>query len=1058
MTKAKNIIQPSPPRRVHFVGIGGVGMSGLATILLDLGVQVSGSDAAESAATRRLRMRGARIALGHAADHVPPNTDLLVFSSAVSAGNPERQAAETLGIRMIRRGEFLAELARWFPTVIAIAGSHGKTTTTAMLAHIFRENNWKPGFLIGGEIPGWSAPASAGNGQLLITEVDESDGTQACMASSIAVILNIEDDHAWSVGGQAALEGCFTTFATNAAAVLAWASDATRRVIQSAESATFIDDRSIPDSLQLAIPGQHNIINATMAVEVAARAGISREAAVRALKTFPGVGRRMTTHYVSPDTRQIIIEDYAHHPTELRMTLEGLRASHADYPLHVIFQPHRFERIKRFGKQFSQLLSTADSVTVYDTFAAWVNDAESANARQIATDIQGVPAHFHEGNPEDLANALAASADSAKTVFAVIGAGDVGDVIAPLKAALIHRELTRMADYLRANIPDCQIRADIPWSKLTTLGIGAACPLLAFPETDDALRELLETAHARRWPVRILGHGSNLVGTDTPMIELVISLSQGVFTETALDGDICVLGAGNSLPKQFKEFGEKGLVHPHFAPLAWIPGSIGGALRMNAGAGHISIGQTVIKLRGFLVDGTPFERSGHDITWTYRGSDLPETMVITRVWLALGPGDAAGFARVYQGHGEWRRQTQPVGPSAGCVFRNAGDTIAGKLIEHRGFKGVTFGGCHVADRHANFILSKPGATELDFLQLAGGVRAGVYQKTGINLNMEVHFVNPDTAKTAATTIEPLTVTVLKGGPSEERAVSLISGGAVANALREAGLTVYEVDIQTAELPRIPADTDVVFPVLHGTFGEDGQLQKLLEEAGWPFVGSGSKASYLAMVKSKTKTILNREHIPTARYLRVTSPDAPIPADFPFPVIIKPDAQGSSVGMTKLDVPEPAAWRQALKDALAVDTAALVETFIPGTEITVGILRGEPLPVCEIVPPEGHIFDYDAKYDHTHGDTDYICPPRHVSRHAQALATEYALTFYKAIGAKDLLRVDFIVDAHDVPQCLEGNSIPGFTPSSLLPKAAAQAGIAFPELCARLVKGVSTGKI
>ncbi|MDT8390828.1 MAG: D-alanine--D-alanine ligase [Lentisphaeria bacterium] len=1044
------------PDHIHFVGIGGAGMSGLAAMSLDLGVRVSGSDTAESAATRRLRIRGAAIAFGHAAEHVPPDTDLLVFSSAVPAENPERHVAEARGVRTVRRGEFLAELAQLFPTVIAIAGSHGKTTTTAMVAHIFRETHRKPGFLIGGEVPGWNGPASVGDRRILITEVDESDGTQALISSTIAAVLNIDDDHCWSVGGQDALENCFAAFAGNAGGVVAWASDETRRVLRSVESAAFIDERSIPDSLQLAIPGAHNLINAAMAIELATRGGIDREAAIQALKTFPGVGRRMTVHHSSPDTRRIIIEDYAHHPTELRMTLEGLRAAYPGHRLHVIFQPHRFERVKRFGKQFSQLLSTADAVTIYDTFAAWVADPDSASARQIAADILNAPTRFQEGDPEALADALTESARTEKTVFAVIGAGNVRDVIAPLKAALITEELTRMAAFLRDTVSDCEIRTDTAWSACTTLGIGKACPLLAFPETETALRTLLRTARERRWPVRLLGHGSNLVGSDTPMIDVVICLRQGVFAESAVAGDTLVAGAGTSLPKLLKMAGEQGLLDPAHAPLAWIPGTVGGAVRVNAGAGQTDMSRIVSKISGFFTDGAPFERSADDITWTYRGSDLPGNAIISQVCFMTGRGDATAFQTAFREHGDWRKHTQPGGRSAGCVFRNAGTVSAGKLIDQCGFKGHLTGGCRVANRHANFIVSTPGATEQDFLELAATIRAGVYQKTSVNLNLEAEFVNPDTAKQFSASVAPLTITVLKGGPSEERNISLISGAAVADALREAGLIVHEVDVQTAELPRIPRDTDVVFPVLHGTFGEDGQLQKLLENAGWPFVGSGSEASRVAMVKSETKAMLKQRHIPTAQWLRVTSPDTPAPADFPFPVIVKPDAQGSSVGMTKLDCPDPGAWRRALSEALAVDTAALVERFIPGIEITVGILQGTPLPVCEIIPPAGRVFDYDAKYDHIHGHTEYLCPPKSVSAKAQRLATEYALAFYQAIGAKDLLRVDFIVDGSDIPHCLEGNSIPGFTPSSLLPKAAAEAGITFVELCARLVKGALPG--
>jgi len=512
------------------------------------------------------------------------------------------------------------------------------------------------------------------------------------------------------------------------------------------------------------------------------------------------------------------------------------------------------------------------------------------------------------------------------------------------------------------------------------------------------------------------------------------------------------VGAGCTMKEVFLRLGGDGFIPPDYAPLGWIPGSIGGAVRMNAGASGAEIGRLVREVRGLLPGGKPYVAAGRDIAWSYRATDLPPELVITSVLFTLGNGDSEQFLRRYEEHGVWRREKQPPGRSAGSVFRKAGATSAGRLIEGCGMKSTVVGGCRISERHANFIVADGQASETDFAQLVKMVRHRVLQQTGVNLATEVIFVNPVTACEVAGCLAPPVVAVLKGGPSKERDVSLVSGGAVAAGLRLAGLSVYEIDVRTAGLPEIPKDTDVVFPVLHGTFGEDGTLQTLLETAGWPYVASGPCASRTAMIKSESKRVLVENGIPTAAFSVVDSVDSDIPQALTFPVIVKPNSQGSSVGMSKLESPDPQKWREALECALAVDDEALVEEFVEGVEITVGILQGEALPVFEIVPPGGRIFDYDAKYDHTNGETQYLCPPPHVSREAQELACEYALRFYRAIGARDMLRVDFIVDAHDTPWCLEGNSIPGFTPSSLLPKAAAVSGIAFPELCGRLVRG------
>jgi len=294
----------------------------------------------------------------------------------------------------------------------------------------------------------------------------------------------------------------------------------------------------------------------------------------------------------------------------------------------------------------------------------------------------------------------------------------------------------------------------------------------------------------------------------------------------------------------------------------------------------------------------------------------------------------------------------------------------------------------------------------------------------------------------------LPVAVLYGGPSSEAPVSRKSGQAVAGALREWGFAVREVDFDQAALPPIPADMWVVFPALHGRFGEDGELQALLAAAGLPFVGSDAAASRLIMDKQATKDRLLAHGLPVVPGALLHAPSAHPPADLPLPLIVKPNREGSTIGLSR--VSQPADWPAALAAALKFGDGALVERFVRGQEATVGLLAGEPLPVVEIVPP-GEIFDYDAKYTYAHGKTTYHCPPVGLSETVQATLRELAARAFVALGARDLLRVDFLIEQGSGRlYILEGNSLPGFTATSLMPKAAAVAGWSFPMLCAHLV--------
>ncbi|MEI6392281.1 MAG: D-alanine--D-alanine ligase [Verrucomicrobiota bacterium] len=291
--------------------------------------------------------------------------------------------------------------------------------------------------------------------------------------------------------------------------------------------------------------------------------------------------------------------------------------------------------------------------------------------------------------------------------------------------------------------------------------------------------------------------------------------------------------------------------------------------------------------------------------------------------------------------------------------------------------------------------------------------------------------------------EKLKIVVMLGGPSAERDISLKSGAGVIGALRSLGHEVDEVD-PSSEKWRLPKGTDVVFLALHGTYGEDGTVQRRLEEMGMPYTGCDPEASRIGFDKFLTKQRCVAAGIPTARFLLIDSSAASWPMGWNPPIVLKPARQGSSVGLQFVE--RVADWGRALTEAMRFDTHVLMEEKIFGRECTVGILANEPLPVVEVRPKTG-VYDYQNKY--TAGATEYFCPAP-FDEETTARIQAAALGAFRAIGGRDYSRVDVMVKPGGEPVVLEVNTLPGMTDSSLLPKAAAAAGISYPELCQRMV--------
>lgn len=289
------------------------------------------------------------------------------------------------------------------------------------------------------------------------------------------------------------------------------------------------------------------------------------------------------------------------------------------------------------------------------------------------------------------------------------------------------------------------------------------------------------------------------------------------------------------------------------------------------------------------------------------------------------------------------------------------------------------------------------------------------------------------------------ITVLHGGPSAEREVSLVSGKAVIEGLRAAGHDVFPSDISPDDLSGLDHPADVIFPVLHGQFGESGELQEILEQRGLPFVGSGSAASRLGIDKAQTKQAWERAHLPTPRWQYFSADDLENAQKIEIPCVVKAIDSGSSIDVYICKT--PAELQSAIETITQRHRVVLIEQFIDGPELTVGLLEEQPLAPIRIVPKRA-FFDYEAKYRAT--DTEHRfdtgLPPAVVDR-----CRELARRANDVIGARDLARVDIMLDTRNNPYLLEINTLPGFTPKSLLPEAAAHAGIPFPQLVDRLVR-------
>ena len=453
-------------RRIHFVGIGGTGMNGIAEVVANQGFDVSGSDLNESGVTRHLKELGAKIYIGHDAAHVE-GVDVLVVSSAVPENNPEVLAARKARIPVVPRAEMLAELMR-FKRGIAVAGTHGKTTTTSLTASLLAEAGVDPTFVIGGVVNAWGSHARLGQGEYLLAEADESDGSFLLLQPIIALITNIDSDHLESYDNSFEnLKKAFLEFLQHlpfyGAAILCMddpevaslipqvnravvtfglsenADIRATEVRQEGRNMSFrvhLPQPSEPIDVTINLPGLHNVRNALGACAIAWEIGLDVSAIVACLREFKGVDRRFAEVGELPFGNGMVraIEDYGHHPSELEATITAAREGWPAKRIIAVFQPHRYTRTFRLFDEFSRVLSTADVVVLTDIYSAGEASIEGVDSAALCNSIRarGEVDPVLIGDVQKLTVSLPALLKDGDLVL-LMGAGNIGQVAQDLR-------------------------------------------------------------------------------------------------------------------------------------------------------------------------------------------------------------------------------------------------------------------------------------------------------------------------------------------------------------------------------------------------------------------------------------------------------------------------------------------------------------------------------------------------------------------------------------------------------------------------------------------------
>ena len=747
------------PRRVHLIGVAGSGMSGIAALLLALGHDVSGSDKVDTVEVGRLCKKGLRFECPQTAQGVH-DAEIVLYSSAIKPGNPAFDEARQLKIPMARRADALAAIMSAKKGIV-VCGMHGKTTTSAMAAHVFRAGGLKPSHYVGAEIPilGTNARWDS-EGEYFVAEGDESDGTLINYHPAYAIVLNIEPEHLDFYKDLAAIDAVYSRLISQTSGNVFYCADdaGASRVcashpravsyghaegndyqITSLKSENFHSYFAVKcrgrhlGEIALNIPGAHNAVNALAVIALADKLGVPFEKIASALESFRGAKRRFEICYES--AQHLIVDDYGHHPTEIAATLATARTGGWKRVI-AMFQPHRFTRTLALKDEFGRAFDLADHVVVADVYAASERPIPGVSGQTIVEALRshGHPSARHVPEVAQMHKAAALLLEDGDLVLS-LGAGNIHEAGARLAQDLSVRE--SLLKVMGAG----RIRLHEPLSKHTTMRIGGPAQFWAEPETEEGFADLVQFCFDEEIPFMVMGRGSNLLVRDGGVPGVVAHLASGEFLRYEVTGEEITAGVGVKFKQLSALAQSSGLAG--FEWMEGIPGNLGGGLRMNSGAMGAQTFDQVVRIRFCDQDGNIFTRPPAEIDVHYRNVPLLRQNFALSAVLQGTPGDRGEINRRIEASAVNRRASQPVAASAGCIFKNPSQIPAGRLIEELGFKNFSVGRARVSEVHGNFIVNDGGATAGEVLTLIGEIKAAAERTRGISLETEVQIVGID---------------------------------------------------------------------------------------------------------------------------------------------------------------------------------------------------------------------------------------------------------------------------------------------------------------------------
>lgn len=755
---SERLADEANPLRVHLIGVAGSGMSGLAGLLLEMGHQVSGSDRVQGAEVGHLNRLGLNFSSPHSAECVT-DAEVVVYSSAIKEDNAALAAARKNGASCFLRAECLAAILSRKDGVV-VCGTHGKTTTSAMTAHLLKKGKKHPSHYVGAEIPVLGANAHwDSKGELMVAEGDESDGTLTLYRPKHTILLNVEEEHLDHYSGLEEIKDVFRETISNTSGSLVFCKECPtatelahahdNAVSYGWNDADYVaknivahGGRSIFDlivrgekvgRIELGIPGRHNVLNALGAIAIVDGAGVEFSDYARSLSTFAGAKRRFETKLLTPNYR--IVDDYGHHPTEIEATLKTARSLEPKR-LVVVFQPHRYSRTQRLAEDFGESLEAADVVYVTDVYAASEEPIPGVSGQTIVDAI----------NARSPGKAI--SAPDIQNLHHEVG-NDLqkGDLLMTLGAGNVHRAGSRIVEDLKLLI-DLERETGVstwklyePMRKHSTIRLGGPAQYWVQPETFTGFASVTEFFRQRSIPLRVVGRGSNLLVRDGGIRGAVIQPLKGEFASVTVEGDTVTAGVGAKFKKVASAAQRAGI--GGFEWMEGIPGNVGGGLRMNAGAMGVETFDQVVSVKTIDEDGVLRERTRDEIVSHYRSvPSLQHNFALCATFRGVPAPQEAIDALMKESRNK-RNTSQPKEASAGCIFKNPEGIGAGQLIDEMGLKGTKVGNAMISEIHGNFMTNMGGASAADVLGLIEMVSKAAKSERNIDLRTEVQIIGEE---------------------------------------------------------------------------------------------------------------------------------------------------------------------------------------------------------------------------------------------------------------------------------------------------------------------------